>query len=59
MASLNRAEWEDMWRSIKRIELVVRELASDGASVASVRRVVKQEVATIKAQIQSVIGQME
>lgn len=59
MASLNRAEWEDMWRSIKRIELVVRELASDGASVASVRRVVKQEVTNVKAQIQSVIGQME
>ena len=52
--SLTRAQWEDMWASIKVIEAMTRRI-----SEAYVRSQIRKEVDNIKDQIESVIGQME
>ncbi len=52
--SLTRNQWEEMWRSIKLIETITKNLNSPKR-----REVILDEVKFIKDQIQSVIGQME
>lgn len=53
--SLTRAEWEEMWKSIKRLENLVEFHVRFGRPRIEALR----EVEKIKQQIQSVIGQME
>lgn len=52
--SLNRAQWEDMWENIKKVEKLAYRLPS-----AIERQRLLNIVERIKNQIQSVIGQME
>lgn len=56
MALLNRDEWEEMWKSIKRLEDCVLEGIPPHSGY---KKAAKKEVAKIKNQIQFVIGQME
>ncbi len=51
--SLTRAEWEEMWKSIKKVENFVQ------ASPMYRNQSTLREVKKIKDQIQQVIGQME
>lgn len=52
--SLTRAEWEEMWESIKSIESDAKILSS-----RAIKKSILIEVEFIKKQIQQVIGQME
>lgn len=52
--SLTRAQWVEMWESIKSIEADAKILNSK-----VVKKSILDEVQRIKEQIQSVIGQME
>lgn len=51
--SLTRAEWEEMWESIKKIEIL------STYSTIRLELAIKKETNKIKEQIQQVIGQME
>ena len=55
--SLTRAQWEEMWESIKQIERAYIENAIPPHS--GHRRRVRNAILDIKDKIQSVIGQME
>lgn len=52
--SLTRAQWAEMWESVKSIEFDAALLQSN-----VVKKSIMIEVNKIKEQIQSVIGQME
>jgi hypothetical protein len=58
--SLTRAEWLDMWCSVKKLERLSNELL-ENKSVNNLRRgtIIRTEVNKMKEQIQSVVGQLE
>ena len=53
--SLTRAQWVNMWESIKRIEALTKNLNYNAIK----REQVRNEVDHIKGLIEQVIGQME
>lgn len=52
--SLTREEWVAMWNTVKRLEYLVAQLRSK-----ELKGKATKEIFYLKAQIQSVIGQME
>jgi len=52
--SLTRNEWIEMWNTVKRIEYLTKKLRN-----SITRKKIINDLFYIKAQIQSVIGQME
>lgn len=58
--SLTRAEWEQMWKEIKRIEIRVFRLSfRNGRAGNAKHKQLDQDIESIKTKIQSVIGQQE
>jgi hypothetical protein len=63
--SLTRAQWEEMWKSVKAIENYALQIESKtvwdsrGQVIRSKCDLILNEVREMKEQIQSVIGQME
>jgi hypothetical protein len=55
--SLTKAQWEEMWKSVKDIERAYYDNAIPSHS--GYRRSVKKAIDDIKRKIESVIGQME
>lgn len=53
--SLTRAEWEEMWKSAKIIEEVSQKFLKSPPT----KQTILYEIRKIKAQIESVVGQME
>lgn len=57
MASLNREQWEEMWKAVQKIQWAIDDNAIP--SHCGHRKSVKIAVSKIKGMIQEVIGQME
>jgi hypothetical protein len=59
--SLTRAQWEEMWKNVKKVEdLSIRTMNETRTADVRVRmRLIQLETDKMKDAIQSVIGQME
>jgi hypothetical protein len=53
--SLTRAQWEELWESVKKIENVTLKSSLH----MNRKQIILDNVAIIKAMVESVIGQME